>query len=236
MHALGSPGAAPDLALCCLISAAVGALAPKRLVVAYGGVLPFVGALAVAIDLSDDTAVYLFHVSGVTLFFGMALVLCAALLAWLAWTGRTPAAVAAGLLEVTAATATLARRLAGFPQAIDPTYEAVPNALIVLWMVCSIACWARLTRARPEAPTGGEGLSDGGALAASRAFGERYGLSAREAEIVAYVAEGYNAPYIAEKLGISDSTVRSHLRTVYQKTGAGSRMGLVEMLRQEREG
>ena len=47
-----------------------------------------------------------------------------------------------------------------------------------------------------------------------------------------YVAQGYNAPYIAERLSISDSTVRSHLRVVYQKAGVSSRMELVDLLRE----
>ena len=38
-------------------------------------------------------------------------------------------------------------------------------------------------------------------------------------------------PYIAEKLAISDSTVRSHLRSIYQKAEVASRMELIELFR-----
>ena len=56
-------------------------------------------------------------------------------------------------------------------------------------------------------------------------------ISAREREIVLYVLQGYNSPYIAEKLAISDSTVRSHLRSIYQKAEVASRMELIELFR-----
>lgn len=61
----------------------------------------------------------------------------------------------------------------------------------------------------------------------------RYGLSRREEEVLAYVGQGYNSPYIAKMLFISDSTVRSHLKSIYRKTGVPSRMDLVDLIRRE---
>lgn len=61
----------------------------------------------------------------------------------------------------------------------------------------------------------------------------RYGLSRREEEVLAYVGQGYNSPYIAKMLFISDSTVRSHLKSIYRKTGVPSRMDLIDLIRRE---
>lgn len=62
---------------------------------------------------------------------------------------------------------------------------------------------------------------------------KRYGLSPREEEVLVYVGQGYNSPYIAKALFISDSTVRSHLKSIYRKTEASSRMDLVDLIRRE---
>ena len=47
--------------------------------------------------------------------------------------------------------------------------------------------------------------------------GERYGLSIREKEILASLAEGNSYKIIADKLFISIDTVRSHIRNIYKK-------------------
>jgi DNA-binding NarL/FixJ family response regulator len=61
------------------------------------------------------------------------------------------------------------------------------------------------------------------------ALATRHGLSRREHEILRYLSQGYNAPYIASALVISESTVRSHTKNIYHKLGVSSRMELLEM-------
>ena len=48
-------------------------------------------------------------------------------------------------------------------------------------------------------------------------------LSARETEILSYVAKGYQDKEVAEKLFLSVETVRKHLRNIYQKLHVRSR-------------
>lgn len=52
-------------------------------------------------------------------------------------------------------------------------------------------------------------------------------LTEREREVLDYVAAGHNSPYIAERLFISEYTVRTHMRNIYRKTGVESKEGLV---------
>lgn len=56
-----------------------------------------------------------------------------------------------------------------------------------------------------------------------------YGLSARESEVLALVAEGLTNPAIAEALYISKETVKSHVRQILNKLGVSSRIEAATM-------
>lgn len=58
----------------------------------------------------------------------------------------------------------------------------------------------------------------------------RYGLSARELEILDLFAQGRSANWIAEHLTISKNTVRSHLRAIYTKLDVHTRQELLDFL------
>ena len=55
-------------------------------------------------------------------------------------------------------------------------------------------------------------------------------LSKREREILVFLARGGSAAAIAASLGISPSTVRNHLKSVYRKLGVRSQVALVRKL------
>jgi DNA-binding NarL/FixJ family response regulator len=48
-------------------------------------------------------------------------------------------------------------------------------------------------------------------------------LTAREAEVLRLLAEGLGNKDIAEKLGISEHTIKFHIRSILGKLGAASR-------------
>ncbi len=52
-------------------------------------------------------------------------------------------------------------------------------------------------------------------------------LTGREAEVTALLAEGLSNKRIAERLGISDQTVKYHVASIYGKLGARSRTDAV---------
>jgi len=67
--------------------------------------------------------------------------------------------------------------------------------------------------------------SDVGAAGAVRAR-DRSPLSHREREIVALVAQGYKNKEMAEKMFISEQTVKNHLHNIFDKLGVSDRLEL----------
>jgi len=66
-------------------------------------------------------------------------------------------------------------------------------------------------------------------VATSRATGP-YGLSRRESEVAALVAEGLTNHQIAAKLFLSERTIETHLSRIFNKLGVSSRVGVVNAL------
>jgi DNA-binding NarL/FixJ family response regulator len=73
--------------------------------------------------------------------------------------------------------------------------------------------------------TGQEG-SGGGTSAGGGKSRERSPLSTREREIVALVAQGYKNKEMAEKMFISEQTVKNHLHNIFDKLGVSDRLEL----------
>ncbi len=99
-----------------------------------------------------------------------------------------------------------------------------------------------LPSARPDAAASHDAASetpatfDEGAFEARcRALAAQRGLSRRELDVLLYAGRGYGSSYIAPALGISENTVRTHVRHIYEKLGVSSRAGLIALL-DSREG
>ncbi|MBR5259778.1 MAG: helix-turn-helix transcriptional regulator [Eggerthellaceae bacterium] len=61
---------------------------------------------------------------------------------------------------------------------------------------------------------------------ACRLLAEQYGLSGRELEVLEQLAAGQTVPLAAKKLLVSQSTVKTHIRHVYEKMGIHTRQEL----------
>lgn len=81
--------------------------------------------------------------------------------------------------------------------------------------------YALVADRNPEASGLGQGDPAGGALEIDKV------LTARELQIVQLVCMGYLTKQVADRLGISEFTVRSYLKTVYAKLGVRTRAALV---------
>lgn len=63
-------------------------------------------------------------------------------------------------------------------------------------------------------------------------FATEHDLSKREAEVLEYLLQGRTMQYTAEKLFIAESTARSHVHKIYQKTETRGRMELIDRFEQ----
>lgn len=55
----------------------------------------------------------------------------------------------------------------------------------------------------------------------------RFGLSAREAEVMALIAQGHSNAAIAERLFLAEKTVKNHVNRIYAKLGITSRAAAI---------
>jgi DNA-binding CsgD family transcriptional regulator len=61
----------------------------------------------------------------------------------------------------------------------------------------------------------------------SAAIGSRFGLTPRETEAAQAILDGLTYQGAADRLGVAPATVKSHVLSVYQKTGAGNKIELL---------
>ena len=61
-------------------------------------------------------------------------------------------------------------------------------------------------------------------------FAEAHNLSARESEVLTLIANGRDVPYIERELVLAKSTVKTHIKHIYEKCGVSSRQDLLDML------
>ena len=62
------------------------------------------------------------------------------------------------------------------------------------------------------------------------AFASDYGLTRRKAEVVPYIYKGRSAKVIASIMCVSESTVRTHIRRIYEKTEVHSKQELIDLI------
>ena len=113
-------------------------------------------------------------------------------------------------------------------------------AAIALWVLALLMCvlyGSALKRRIPPArepgsapdPAPAPDTSDG-VDATARELQTTYGLSQREAQIVATYSSGRSARYIADQFVISEHTVKTYLRRAYTKLDVHSRQELLDLL------
>ena len=88
----------------------------------------------------------------------------------------------------------------------------------------------------------GDGAAEGGEAAEAdegvpadiaaycQALAADYGLTPREAEILALMALGRSAKYISEELTVSYNTTRTHVRHIYEKLNIHSKQELIDLV------
>lgn len=61
-------------------------------------------------------------------------------------------------------------------------------------------------------------------------FAKEHALSRRETEITRLLSKGRNVPFICDELFIAKSTVQTHIKHIYSKTGVSTRQELIDLL------
>jgi len=62
---------------------------------------------------------------------------------------------------------------------------------------------------------------------------QKYGLTARESEVLALMIEGLNNPDIAERLVVSRSTAKAHVSNILSKLGVSNRAEAIALALQQ---
>lgn len=90
--------------------------------------------------------------------------------------------------------------------------------------------------AGPGGTAGADGAAGGrdGQGARLAQVAQEAGLSARETEVLGLICLGYSARHAGQKMGISESTVVSHVTHIYRKLGVSSKQELIALVNEDR--
>lgn len=110
--------------------------------------------------------------------------------------------------------------------ALDWLRLARGHAGSIAWLLLAAAflalgLWLGLVVLRPRPPAPGNPLAVAG-----------LGLSPREIEVLAALAQGESNKEIARRLGVSPNTVKTHLSRLFAKLDAGNRTAAIARARQ----
>ena len=83
-----------------------------------------------------------------------------------------------------------------------------------------------VVRAVPEVPKGGPFVADTARIAA-------LGITPRELEVLQLIAEGLSTKEMAERLFVSENTVKTHTSRVFDKLGASRRTQAVQFAKSQ---
>lgn len=111
----------------------------------------------------------------------------------------------------------------------DPMLEWLATSAAQLWSRRREGLIARLLRSVPaitERLHGPEPVGQGNILSSENPCR----LTAAETRICMLIQAGYGLNEMGSKIGIAEATIRSHLRSIYAKTGAAGQVGLVRLL------
>jgi DNA-binding CsgD family transcriptional regulator len=60
---------------------------------------------------------------------------------------------------------------------------------------------------------------------------EKYRITEREKDIILIVSKGFSNKELCDKLFISMASVKTHIRNIYEKTGARNRVELLNLFK-----
>ncbi len=177
-------------------------------------------------------------------FFGLIAILALASLCAMAHAGEFPAAlVYGGAVAGFCAFSLLGQFCGTLPPFLEQNGGPALLVVSTLYFAFLIGMalgdgWRIQERAEAASDSEGDGDSTGDAEAhhaaslAARCHecAQERGLSPRETEILGFLARGHSPAFIAKTLVISESTARTHTKSIYRKLGVNSREELLEYI------
>lgn len=119
-----------------------------------------------------------------------------------------------------------------WPHIGDEMGDRIGNTLLIVFLFSVIVnMFSRMQKFdADEAPENASSAAES-MVGNIPAFSQEFGLSPREQEVLVLLAQGFSAPFIADKLFISNGTVKTHTKRIYQKLGVSKRDELIDLLR-----
>lgn len=115
----------------------------------------------------------------------------------------------------------------------DLVHVAVTVTTTLYAFVMVLSSYVRRTRDAHDEQRAAEHAEDEATPASSpdrcAQLADAHNLTAREQEILAYLAEGHSGAYISDVLFISPNTVRTHIHNIYRKLDVSSREDILRL-------
>lgn len=205
----------------------------------YWVLFPAVAGILIILDsFPSESPVFLIGATGVFVFSSLLGLFAVAFLLTANRQGEFSPLLVIGIplaLVSLAALAGYAFYLSGFDYLVRGKTLLVISTLYFVYLLVmpALQLWHARNAAHLEEPEASVPTNEEAMDSRCRKLADRIELSPREYEVLCYLGRGYNSPYIAKTLFISDSTVRSHLKSIYKKAGISSRMELIDLLERQ---
>jgi len=105
---------------------------------------------------------------------------------------------------------------------------------LVAVLFSGLGIWLGLTLTRRKSPAAAQATANGEPFAVDEKRQAELGITERELEILSLIAAGLSNREIAEKLFVSENTVKTHSSRVFDKLGARRRTQAVQFGKQAR--
>lgn len=202
----------------------------------YWVLFPAVAGILIVLDsFPSESFVFLIGATGVFVFSSLLGLFAVAFLLTASRQGEFSPLLILGIplaLVALAGLAGYAFYLSGFDYLVRGKTLLVVSTFYFVYLLVmpALQLWHARNAAQLEEPEASVPSNEEAMSSRCRKLADKVELSPREYEVLCYLGRGYNSPYIAKTLFISDSTVRSHLKSIYKKTGVSSRMELIDLL------
>ncbi len=222
------------VSLATIVLAAIGVLWLKRI-----GIRPSEAWMPIATALLGIMLICITFLANYDQTACLGMVLALALLSFLGSWAFCPCVIGAAGLPIVPTFCIVSLVCYGYPwrklgSLLAASHVGIPTAalagailaasLLVALIAAMTARMGKLARQIDEA--GPAGVD---ATTAAQSNLSRYQLSAREMEVALLALHGYTATRIADELGVAETTVRFHLRNIYQKCGVSSKQELIDL-------